>query len=184
VRVADGFTLHAATRAGALDTAGREALLRYVLRPPIAQERVTRGPQGLVRITLKKPWADGTVAVDMAPLVVALPAGRLGARAALQHGPLRRRGSPPMPSFARVSCPRREDATHGATVPAASADGDAPRTIAVSLSPVGRASGRHDRFDQLLPGLPTREANFETRRWDIGGDALSKGVRPTGKVHP
>jgi hypothetical protein len=32
----DGFTLHAATRAGALDTAGREALLRYVLRPPIA----------------------------------------------------------------------------------------------------------------------------------------------------
>ena len=29
-----GFTLHAATRAGALDLAGREALLRYVLRPP------------------------------------------------------------------------------------------------------------------------------------------------------
>ena len=26
----DGFTLHAATRAGALDPAGREALLRYV----------------------------------------------------------------------------------------------------------------------------------------------------------
>ena len=25
----DGFTLHAATRAGALDPAGREALLRY-----------------------------------------------------------------------------------------------------------------------------------------------------------
>jgi hypothetical protein len=32
----DGLTLHAATRAGALDQAGREALLRYVLRPPIA----------------------------------------------------------------------------------------------------------------------------------------------------
>jgi hypothetical protein len=29
----DGFTLHAATRAGALDPVGREALLRYVLRP-------------------------------------------------------------------------------------------------------------------------------------------------------
>jgi hypothetical protein len=42
----DGFTLHAATCAGALDTAGREALLRYVLRPPIAQERVTHGPEG------------------------------------------------------------------------------------------------------------------------------------------
>ena len=64
----DGFTLHAATRAGALDGEGREALLKYVLRPPIAQERVTHGADGLVRITLKKPFADGTVAVDMDPL--------------------------------------------------------------------------------------------------------------------
>jgi hypothetical protein len=64
----DGFTLHAATRAGALDTSGREALLRYVLRPPIAQERLERRPDGLVRIILKKPWADGTVAVEMDPL--------------------------------------------------------------------------------------------------------------------
>jgi Transposase zinc-binding domain/Putative transposase len=58
----DGFTLHAATRAGALDVIGREALLRYVLRPPIAQERVEPRPDGLVRITLKRPFADGTVA--------------------------------------------------------------------------------------------------------------------------
>jgi len=40
----DGFTLHAATRAGALDSGGREALLRYVLRPPVAQERVLGWP--------------------------------------------------------------------------------------------------------------------------------------------
>ena len=46
--------LHAATRAGGLDAEGREALLRYVLRPPIAQERVEPRPDGLVRITLKK----------------------------------------------------------------------------------------------------------------------------------
>jgi Putative transposase len=64
----DGFSLHAATRAGALDQAGREALLRYVLRPPIAQERLARRPDALVRITLKKAYADGTVAVDMDPL--------------------------------------------------------------------------------------------------------------------
>ena len=49
----DAFTLHAATRAGAIHPAGREALLRYVLRPPIAQERLEPGPDGLVRITLK-----------------------------------------------------------------------------------------------------------------------------------
>jgi len=64
----DGFTLHAATRAGALDPAGREALLRYVLRPPVAQERVEQRGDGLVRITLKKAYTDGTIAVDMDPL--------------------------------------------------------------------------------------------------------------------
>jgi hypothetical protein len=64
----DGFTLHAATRAGGFDDAGREALLRYVLRPPIAQERVEPQKGGLVRIALKRAYADGTVAVDMDPL--------------------------------------------------------------------------------------------------------------------
>ena len=64
----DGFTLHAATRAGAFHPAGREALLRYVLRPPIAQERLEQRRDGLLRITLKKAYTDGTVAVDMDPL--------------------------------------------------------------------------------------------------------------------
>jgi hypothetical protein len=64
----DGFTLHAATRAGALHPAGREALLRYVLRPPIAQHRLERGAGELVRITLKRAYADGTVAVELDPL--------------------------------------------------------------------------------------------------------------------
>jgi len=63
----DGFTLHAATRAGGSDDTGREALLRYVLRPPIAQERVEPQKGGLVRIALTA-YADGTVAVDMDPL--------------------------------------------------------------------------------------------------------------------
>ena len=64
----DGFTLHAATRAGASDATGREALLRYVLRPPIAQDRIEQGQDGLVRIVLKRPFPDGTVAVEMDPL--------------------------------------------------------------------------------------------------------------------
>jgi hypothetical protein len=58
----DGFTLHAATRAGALDAAGREALLHYVVRPPVAQERAEQLPDGLVRITLRKAYRDGTIA--------------------------------------------------------------------------------------------------------------------------
>jgi hypothetical protein len=63
-----GFSLHAATRAGALDAQGREALLRYVLRPPLSTERLLPGPEGLVRIALKRPFSDGTVAVDLDPL--------------------------------------------------------------------------------------------------------------------
>jgi hypothetical protein len=51
-----------------MDTAGREALCKYVLRPVVAQERITHGPDGLVRTAPKKPFADGTVAVDMDPL--------------------------------------------------------------------------------------------------------------------
>ena len=54
-----GFTLHAATHVHARDHRGREALVKYVLRPPIAQERVTAGPDGLVRILLKKEFSDG-----------------------------------------------------------------------------------------------------------------------------
>jgi hypothetical protein len=64
----DGFTLHAATRAGAHHAASTEALLRYVLRPPSAQERVAMQQDGLVRLSLKRAFADGTVAIDMAPL--------------------------------------------------------------------------------------------------------------------
>jgi len=63
-----GFTLHADTVAGAVDQEGREALLRYVLRPPLAKERLELRPDGLVRINLKKAFADGTLAVEMDPL--------------------------------------------------------------------------------------------------------------------
>jgi hypothetical protein len=63
-----GFTLHAATIAKRDDLAGREALCRYLLRPPLAQERVTLLDSGLVRLGLKRAYSDGTVAVDMDPL--------------------------------------------------------------------------------------------------------------------
>jgi hypothetical protein len=63
-----GFSLHAATRAGADDEKGREALLKYILRPPLATERLLPGPDGLVRIALKRPFSDGTVAIDLDPL--------------------------------------------------------------------------------------------------------------------
>ena len=63
-----GFSLHAATRAAAADTRGREALVRYALRPAIAQERLQLLDSRLVRIAPRRPSRDGTVAVDLNPL--------------------------------------------------------------------------------------------------------------------
>lgn len=63
-----GFSLHAATVVGAGDVAGREALCKYMLRPPIAQERLQLLDDGLVRIALRRPFRDGTVAIDIDPL--------------------------------------------------------------------------------------------------------------------
>jgi hypothetical protein len=54
-----GFNLHAKTHAGAVDDDARARLLRYVLRPPLAQERLTVLPDHRVRLTLKRPWSDG-----------------------------------------------------------------------------------------------------------------------------
>jgi hypothetical protein len=65
-----GFSLHAKTTASADDTRGREALVKYVLRPPIAQERLERLGDELVRIHLRRPFRDGTVAIDLDPLSV------------------------------------------------------------------------------------------------------------------
>jgi hypothetical protein len=63
-----GFSLHGATTAAAEDERGREALVRYVLRPPIAQDRLKLLPNDLVRIELRRPFADGTTAVELDPL--------------------------------------------------------------------------------------------------------------------
>ena len=45
-----------------------ERLCRYVLRPPLAQERLHLTTDGHVRLTLKRPWADGTTHLEFEPL--------------------------------------------------------------------------------------------------------------------
>lgn len=63
-----GWSLHAATRAGADDIRARQQLLRYVLRPPLAQDHVSFTPDGRVRLQLKRAFRDSTTAVEMDPL--------------------------------------------------------------------------------------------------------------------
>jgi hypothetical protein len=63
-----GFNLHAATKVAANDKPGRLTLCRYILRPPLANDRLKILDDDKVRIQLKKPWSDGTTWVDLEPL--------------------------------------------------------------------------------------------------------------------
>jgi hypothetical protein len=58
-----GFDVHAGTRAAAKDKKARERLCRYLLRPPLSNDRLRRSADGRYEITLKRPWDDGTTAI-------------------------------------------------------------------------------------------------------------------------
>jgi hypothetical protein len=64
----DGFDLHANVWAGPNDRARLEQLCRYVLRPPLAENRLQRLPDGRVRLELKRPWGDGTTHLLFEPV--------------------------------------------------------------------------------------------------------------------
>ena len=64
----EGFDLHANITVAADDRAGVERLCRYVLRPPVAQERLSITPDGLVLVTLKSEWHDGTSHLVFTPV--------------------------------------------------------------------------------------------------------------------
>jgi hypothetical protein len=63
----DGFDLHAAVAVPAGDRARLERLCRYVLRPPLAQERLELSADGKVLLRLRRPWSDGTRAIRFEP---------------------------------------------------------------------------------------------------------------------
>ena len=83
-----GFSLHAATTASAEDSRGREALVRYALRPPIAQERLHILPDNLVRIELKPSVSRRHGRHRPRPLVTALPVSCVGSAAGVSPGAL------------------------------------------------------------------------------------------------
>ncbi len=66
----DGFDLHAGVTVPGEDRERLEQLCRYLLRPPIAQERLTLRPDGTVLVTLKTPWRDGTTHLRFAPMTL------------------------------------------------------------------------------------------------------------------
>jgi hypothetical protein len=65
-----GFNLQAATHVAANDKPGRERLCRYILRPPLANDRLHILDDGNVRLEFKRPWSNGTSAVQLPPLAL------------------------------------------------------------------------------------------------------------------
>ncbi|MGH8646608.1 MAG: transposase [Gammaproteobacteria bacterium] len=65
---AQGFSLHAEVRCAINQRHKLEHLCRYITRPAIANERLTRNGAGQVLLTLKTPYRDGTTHIVMSPL--------------------------------------------------------------------------------------------------------------------
>ena len=57
----EGFSLQAGRHLHEKDREGLEALLRYCLRPPVSQERLSMAEDGSDKVVLKlkRPLADG-----------------------------------------------------------------------------------------------------------------------------
>ncbi|MBW2465128.1 MAG: transposase [Deltaproteobacteria bacterium] len=74
----DGFDLHADTTVRAKSRDRLERLCRYLLRPPLSEERLERcGEQ--IRLELKSTWRDGTTHLLFEPIEL-----QCGRRAALR----------------------------------------------------------------------------------------------------
>jgi len=63
-----GFDLHANTSVRAKNRRKLERLCRYLLRPPVAEDRLSFAPDGSVLVRLKTPWRDGTSHIALQPL--------------------------------------------------------------------------------------------------------------------
>jgi hypothetical protein len=65
---AHGFNLHCGRRVPARDKKGRERLARYILRPPVAEGRLSRTKDGRVVYRFRRPFSDGSTAATFEPL--------------------------------------------------------------------------------------------------------------------
>ncbi|HEX9297156.1 MAG TPA: transposase [Polyangiaceae bacterium] len=59
--------MHAKQRVDGRDRAQIERLCRYITRPPLSQERLTRRADGRLELELKNVWRDGTRALVLEP---------------------------------------------------------------------------------------------------------------------
>ncbi len=75
-----GFSLHAGVAAEDLQRDKLERLCRYISRPAVSTERLSRLSDGRIRYALKTPYRDGTTHVVFEPLDFSGAARRAGAK--------------------------------------------------------------------------------------------------------
>jgi hypothetical protein len=63
-----GFDLHANVAVQAGNRVRLDRLARYVLRPPVAQDALELTAEGKVLLRLRRPWRDGTRAIQFEPI--------------------------------------------------------------------------------------------------------------------
>jgi len=64
----DGFDLHGRVAFGADQRKRLEKLVQYCARPPLANDRISKLPDGHYLLTLKGPWRDGTTHLKFEPI--------------------------------------------------------------------------------------------------------------------
>ena len=65
-----GYNLHAGVVVGARNRKGLEGLCRYIMRPPLAKDRLKPLGNGSYDLRLKTPWADGTSSLRLSAMEV------------------------------------------------------------------------------------------------------------------
>jgi hypothetical protein len=84
----EGFDLHANVWVGARDRARLEQLCRYVLRAPLAKDRLRLLADGRVRVELRRAWYDGTTHLLFEPVAFLEKLAALTPRPEIYHGVL------------------------------------------------------------------------------------------------
>jgi hypothetical protein len=64
----EGFSLHADVAGPAHRRDQRERLVRYLVRPPLALDRLTESSSGPLLYQFRRPWRDGSTALRLDPL--------------------------------------------------------------------------------------------------------------------
>ena len=63
-----GYNLHCGVVVSARNRKGLEGLCRYILRPPLAKDRLRKVGGNDYELTLKTPWADGTTSLRLSSM--------------------------------------------------------------------------------------------------------------------